>query len=313
MGVCDVQGALRGSFPLRSMPGDCHASICDGEGGELRVVDPDNLPLFKQACAQASCSADGAASIIPFAEGADCDVNGGRFCDGSGNCVACLVDGDCAPGETCVDHACTGDSCSDDFKDGDETDIDCGGSCPDCALTRDCKSDLDCKSGSCDALVPHRCLAQHCEDHHKNADETDADCGGSCVQCGDGRFCKADADCESGVCDQGRGGLCLSKGCLNQQLDGSETDLDCGGGICNGCALGKKCFLSYDCASVACDADTLTCIADHCQDHHFDGDETDKDCGGPKCQRCVPGQRCLVDGDCQPGHGCNPGNPHVCL
>jgi plastocyanin len=40
-------------------------------------------------------------------------------------------------------------SCDDGIKNGDETDIDCGGSCDACELGKSCEEDLDCDSGIC--------------------------------------------------------------------------------------------------------------------------------------------------------------------
>ncbi|CAF4396054.1 unnamed protein product, partial [Adineta steineri] len=39
-------------------------------------------------------------------------------------------------------------TCIDGIMDGDETDIDCGGSCPVCGVYQMCKVDLDCATGS---------------------------------------------------------------------------------------------------------------------------------------------------------------------
>ena len=39
--------------------------------------------------------------------------------------------------------------CTDDRLNGDETDVDCGGSCPGCGLSRSCVIDVDCGSGNC--------------------------------------------------------------------------------------------------------------------------------------------------------------------
>jgi hypothetical protein len=139
------------------------------------------------------------------------------------------------------------------------------------------------------------------------------DCGGSCVDCGDGYGCKLDSDCESGVCKLNRGGRCYSKSCMNGVKDNGETALDCGGGICDGCALGQTCYLNSDCASNVCDADTLSCATDHCTDHHSDADETDKDCGGADCTRCTIGKRCKIDSDCAAGTTCHAYNPRICL
>ncbi len=42
-------------------------------------------------------------------------------------------------------------TCTNGQTDGDETDLDCGGSCPGCGLTAACRSALDCASGVCTA------------------------------------------------------------------------------------------------------------------------------------------------------------------
>jgi hypothetical protein len=41
--------------------------------------------------------------------------------------------------------------------------------------------------------------------------------------------------------------------CRNKKLDGEESDVDCGGKVCNKCANGKSCKSSADCASLKCD------------------------------------------------------------
>jgi hypothetical protein len=47
-----------------------------------------------------------------------------------------------------------GPSCSDHVRNGDETDVDCGGSCPPCAADGHCSADADCAT--------HRCHAGQC-------------------------------------------------------------------------------------------------------------------------------------------------------
>ena len=39
--------------------------------------------------------------------------------------------------------------CSNNVRDGDESAVDCGGSCPSCGLAQDCHRDSDCASGNC--------------------------------------------------------------------------------------------------------------------------------------------------------------------
>jgi hypothetical protein len=42
-------------------------------------------------------------------------------------------------------------------------------------------------------------------------------------------------------------------GCTDQTKNGTETDVDCGGGVCPACVAGLKCVTATDCASEICD------------------------------------------------------------
>ena len=48
----------------------------------------------------------------------------------------------------------------------------------------------------------------------------------------------------------------------------------------------------------AADADAPALDASHCGNGVVDGDETDIDCGGPTCQKCLKFRHCLQDSDC---------------
>src|SRR5262249_46534340 len=99
--------------------------------------------------------------------------------------------------------------------------------------------------------------------------------------------------------------------CQDHHHDGLESDVDCGGGICAGCALGQNCQVNSDCASKACDATTLHCVGSQCADHKQDGAETDVDCGGGGGGACDVGMKGLVNFDCHSGHVCS-ATLHVC-
>jgi len=99
----------------------------------------------------------------------------------------------------CSQTPCPAPSCTDGVQDGDETDIDCGGSsCAPCEDGHACGSASDCTSQVCSASL---CVAVSCSDKLRNGDETDVDCGGSaCSPCGAGSACSASTDCSSLVC-----------------------------------------------------------------------------------------------------------------
>ena len=85
--------------------------------------------------------------------------------------------------------------CSDGWRNGSETDVDCGGPSPSCARcgTGDgCGVAGDCQSGVCAA---GSCQAATCGDGVRNGAETDVDCGGpACADCGIGGSCSVGGD-----------------------------------------------------------------------------------------------------------------------
>jgi cellobiose epimerase len=113
------------------------------------------------------------------------------------------------------------------------------------------------------------------------------------------------SDCTSGVCS---GSVCQPATCNDSAKNGSETDTDCGGGICPGCAAGRLCSTGTDCAGGYCNSGT--CRTPTCTDGAKNGNETDVDCGGGTCSPCVDGQICSVNADCQSGN-CPDGTCHA--
>jgi hypothetical protein len=92
-------------------------------------------------------------------------------------------------------------SCTDLLRNGEETDVDCGGpACPRCPEQGACTAPGDCVSGTC---VDARCAAPTCSDATRNGEETDVDCGGTCPACATGNRCAQGRDCVGGVCDSG--------------------------------------------------------------------------------------------------------------
>ncbi|MDI3284712.1 hypothetical protein [Polyangium sp. 15x6] len=192
----------------------------------------------------------------------------GGVCDGAGHCLGCLQDADCGPGHTCeARNICS--SCDDGVKNGDETDVDCGGSCPLCPGT--CNVDTDCPAGYC-----WEGLCVRCDDGIQNGDETGIDCGnsgGRCPICS-GPFCETNAECASGACEAG---VCCAKPCpicydcgfpfgecvpraygTYDTKNAPDPSIVCVGiYVCDGkgrCALdyGEPCTTNEDCASGNC-------------------------------------------------------------
>ncbi|MBQ9394137.1 MAG: lamin tail domain-containing protein [Proteobacteria bacterium] len=221
-----------------------------------------------------------------------CDNDGSVSGLKNGNCD---TSSDCGKDQICENHFCKNKteskpnaSCSDTKKNGDETDVDCGGSCDKCANKKHCSKNSDCLSDNCDNGICKAVVAL-CADGIRSGDESDVDCGGSsCELCADGKTCNADDDCASNMCD----GVCIS--CTDGISNGTESDVDCGGS-CGKCADGKTCNSKDDCASGFCDGNVCTSCSDGAQN----GDESDVDCGGRCGATCVVDKKCHSDNDCE--------------
>ncbi|MBI2550299.1 thrombospondin type 3 repeat-containing protein [Candidatus Woesearchaeota archaeon] len=188
-------------------------------------------------------------------------------------------------------------ACSDRIKDGDEADVDCGGTCSSkCANGKSCGINSDCRNNFC---VSGTCKAGNCTDSYMNQDETDIDCGGGCgKKCDLGSKCKKASDCETLLCTDS---VCVAEGpCSNKRLDAGETDVDCGG-LCvtvknKKCTASLKCIENSDCTTGVCgtngkcvnandiDGDTILNIDDNCRDaSNKDQKDSDKDSLGDAC------------------------------
>jgi|GEM_PF-1926812 len=73
--------------------------------------------------------------------------------------------------------ACYDSQCDNGVLDGDETAVDCGGSCTGCPASAPCVDASDCQSQLCTGGF---CVEPTCDDGEKNGGETGVDCGGGC-------------------------------------------------------------------------------------------------------------------------------------
>ena len=95
--------------------------------------------------------------------------------------------------------------------------------------------------------------------------------------------------------------VCQAAACNDSISNGSETDVDCGGGTCTTCGTGKGCSnAGRDCQSGVCTGGA--CQAPTCSDNVRNGAETATDCGGGTCATCDTGAGCSNGArDCQSG------------
>lgn len=83
-------------------------------------------------------------------------------------------------------------------------------------------------------------------------------------------------------------------------MDGSETDVDCGGEAAPPCKVNSKCRVNTDCRSGYCYPPLKRC-ANSCNDRLKNGLEADIDCGGVCKKKCPIGKRCILGSDCATG------------
>ena len=289
-GACGFADAPAGTAVAQQSLGDCKVTVCDGQGATTLEDDPSDTLDDNNPCTEDTCSG-GAPLHTPLAAGTTCQAGDGKLCDGEGACVECIEAGDCTSG-VCAQSKCVPPACTDAVKNGDESDVDCGGgTCAACPDGDACGVAADCQSGVCTTGV---CQAPTCTDAVKNGTETGKDCGGSCDPCGPGEGCVVDGDC---IGDQCSGAVCVPT-CTDAVKNANETDVDCGGPTCAPCADQATCAVGADCQSGVCTSGV--CQAPTCTDAVKNGDETGQDCGGT-CGPCADGLGCVVAGDCQSG------------
>jgi hypothetical protein len=116
----------------------------------------------------------------------DCDRKNGKKRCKQGKCQAKANGLVCSTG-TCQGGACAPPSCSDGIRNGTETDIDCGGTCPRCANGKVCVNRNDCASAFCKSGTCQPCTS---------SPECSTDASGSC-------FCTG-ATAEANRCESRR-------------------------------------------------------------------------------------------------------------
>jgi len=224
---------------------------------------------------------------------------------------ACIANADCQS-VVCTGSQCQAPTCSDSVKNGNETDIDCGGSCSTlCAPGKTCSSGSDCATAMCTGATAGICMESTCIDGEQNGQESSIDCGGFCQKCPDNDVCQAHSDCQSGKCASSDD-TCSPASCDDAVKNGDEVGIDCGGSGCDsGCAVGHICSANEDCESTLCY--NGQCLDTLCSDFIVDDAtptfETDvmfdcsegKACGscGGACFPCAASFKCSSGPDCQ--------------
>jgi hypothetical protein len=124
-------------------------------------------------------------------------------------------------------------SCTNDVKDTDESDIDCGGICPDCANGKSCLGYNDCLSQFCNGATCAACTGDpDCAAAPNSWCDAAMDDGTCVAKRADGEACAAVNQCMSGACADG---LCCNTACT---------------GACQACVASKSIGADGTCAPV---------------------------------------------------------------
>ncbi|MDI1483685.1 MopE-related protein [Polyangium sp. y55x31] len=219
---------------------------------------------------------------------------------------------------------------NDNSQNGNETDINCGGSCAEkCADGKKCKVGIDCESGNCVGSI---CISPTCNDGFKNGFEADKDCGVVCpTKCKVGDSCGTNSDCVTDLCNQATkictqkelgescgktaecaSGYCVDGVCCNEACNGACqacTNALKGGGANGFCgSVSDNTDPDNDCATnlpATCKS-TGVCIGGSCANYPAGTTCEPASCSGPATENqadiCDGNGACLekVEKDCTP-------------
>jgi hypothetical protein len=185
---------------------DCGGGVCPG--------CPNGTPCtIHTDCASGNCGADSVCEGSTCEDGAlngtETGVDCGGLCPAAcETAIGCERSEDCQSGVCdspgCPDGValcCSAPACNDEVLNGQEVDVDCGGTCGPCPDLSICVQPSDCFNSNCSDGV---CIS--CGDDTVNGTETDRDCGGSdpsCRRCNPGEACRESSDCATGLCLDG--------------------------------------------------------------------------------------------------------------
>jgi len=280
--TCEITYVSQGTMLADPTPNDCKGMACDGMGSATPVNLNTDLPLDDgDECTSEACVA-GIPDYPVKAAGTPC--MGDKVCNAVGACVTCAgTNLGCPSGSFCyLQQYCF--SCNDGVKNGDETGVDCGGSCPRC-LGALCTANTQCASGFC---VDGVCCSTACDTPCQACNI--ANKLGTCFNLPKGTP-------DPGICDAAGeactgSGSCAPTNGLKMLGEACTTNAECFSGICvagNICGLsvGDTCGAHYPCSTKLCFNNVCTTCNGNSQ---CDSKEcfSNTNCAIPPGELCTP-------------------------
>ena len=359
--TCDVAQGVCSYAPLNGIntPGaaqkdfDCHVEVCV-DGVSTSSPDDSDLPKTATVCDEELCNG-GVASNPPLDIDVSCGSDGKHRCNGVGVCVECNSPSQCGVNTECLKFTCVSGVCgtmptpvnthlaqqkpgdchamvcdgagniagspivddTDTFNDNNEctSDVCMGGVDTNPALP----PGAACGNGqSCNLEVKCGCtVTAQC-----NSPDT---CGGGnpgtaftcgCTKVGCATLGKTCGGAVTDSCDS-------TQNCNDAAKNGTETDVDCGGGAAGSCGStcgqGKQCTADTDCGTghcadgVCCNtACNTACVA--CTAAKQGGGGTDGICGSIPVnqQDTSPAGICIGNTACDGNNHCRKINGQTC-
>ncbi len=270
---------------------DCQAAdVCSDVACVANSCQYSNVAAGSNDAGECPNVCDGSGECVECLSNSECAANG-EVCDTINNvCVACNSVADCGAADTCHVMTCSANECVQVPEQEGETCT--GGVCSDVQTCVECVDDTQCASGLfCGAM--NTCVA--CESN---------------AQCDDGISCTSDVCNEAGVCSNivntagtqcidgaGEAGVCLGDDCVE-----CGSDSDCSNGelcnlsnnTCQECLSDVNCEDGNECTEDVCNGGT-------CSNLPTTGDTCS---GSGVCNSAAQCVGCLTAADCGSGDSC---------
>jgi hypothetical protein len=200
-----------------------------GENLNVVIAGPSNTVSYRVSISSGSVDAS-CADGVQNQDETDVDC-GGIICDKCGNGFACLSNEDCAS-SSCEGGVCasaTGDSetCTDGVQNQDESDVDCGGSCPACANGQACLENSDCVSLNCVAGICEEVALPSCAELGGVVCSGDEVCNGTVEESSEGECCIGSCEVLLPSCAELCGVVCSGDEICNGTVEESSEGECC--------------------------------------------------------------------------------------